>query len=128
MGKKQQNKNKLLQQVHGEQKPVEQNFLPSIRAGIETPKLVSPTSSLNQMASSYVTPSVIPPRNPAQLSTTHLLWSRMNALSEKQEQLKRKQRELEDEQSQLMHLFFSDDIPDKSHGYSTRFLLRYCCK
>jgi len=39
-------------------------------------------------------------------SQNHLLWSRMNLLSEKQEQLKRKQRELEDEQNRLMQYFY----------------------
>ena len=35
-----------------------------------------------------------------------LLWTRMNILQEKQEQLKRKQRELEDEQGQLMQYMY----------------------
>merc|ERR1739844_115231 len=39
-------------------------------------------------------------------SHSQFLWSRMNLLSEKQEQLKRKQRELEDEQNRLMQYFY----------------------
>lgn len=107
--KKQQDEIKQKLQLVNELQSVRQNCLPSIRKEMETVSVPAPvpvvSPTLTQMASNYVPPPVMPP-NPPQLSTTHLLWTRMNVLNEKQEQLKRKQRELEDEQSHIMQCFF----------------------
>merc|ERR1712045_818707 len=55
---------------------------------------------------------------------SQFLWSRMNMLSEKQEQLKRKQRELEDEQNRLMQYFYemTASLTKPSPMHSTYFM------
>mmetsp|Transcript_5250 Transcript_5250/g.7777 ORF Transcript_5250/g.7777 Transcript_5250/m.7777 type:complete len:333 (-) Transcript_5250:112-1110(-) len=77
-------------------------FLPSMRKEAEMLPMVSPP--LTEMTPNYASPIVSP--TPTQLNASHLLWSRMNTLQDKQEQLKRKQRELEDEQNQIMQYFY----------------------
>jgi DNA repair exonuclease SbcCD ATPase subunit len=112
--KKQQDEIKQKLKLVNQLQSARPNCLPPITKEIETVPVSAPASvispTLTQMASNYVPPPIMP-TNPPQLSATHLLWTRMNVLNEKQEQLKRKQRELEDEQSQIMQCFFQMSAP-----------------